>query len=127
MREGVGRSPMHRLIYWLALATVASLLGVFLVVAFIEYYLYFTKNEHDAEIAATSVFKRICIQHGFDPHVFHGPTRPDVNSDKKLGIYQFEWTMDTSKVISVSVVYLPYDLPYSISVGLIENEAGQKK
>jgi hypothetical protein len=59
------------------------------------------------------MFLKICNRNGLDPQSFRGPDRPNIESDKQLGIYTFAWTRAPEEVLYVHVTYLPYDLPYS--------------
>ena len=85
-----------------------------------ETYLYLTRSEPKARAAAQELFVRLCAKRGLDPASFRGPTRPSVQSDSMLNTYTFEWTRGPQESITISVMYLPYDLPYSISEGILE-------
>jgi hypothetical protein len=77
-----------------------------------EYYVYCTRSEAKARAAAQVQFQKICAQHDLDPNSFHGPDRP---SNAAADQYTFVWTRSPDETIYVSVAYLPYDFPYSIS------------
>jgi len=78
----------------------------------VEFYIYFTRSEAKARAAAQVQFAHICKQYELDPDSFHGPDRP---SNAAADQYQYVWTRSSAETISVSVAYLPYDFPYSIS------------
>jgi hypothetical protein len=111
---------------WGALIVLLVPLGGALYFGSIESYIYLTRSESKAQGAAQAVFSRICEQEKLDPRSFHGPDRPSIELDKKRNQYSFVWTRSFNETINVSVVYLPYDLPYSISEAIIERkrEAG---
>ena len=112
---------------WLILGGISAALAVALFLFSIEYYQYLTRNEAKAQEAATAEFRTICIRHGLDPALFHGPVRPDTESDNKSGTYTFDWAISPSETVSVTVMYLPYDMPYSISAGLTEGDPRWKR
>lgn len=87
-----------------------------------ETYLYMTRSEPRAQAAAQQLFMRICSRQGVDPSSFRGPDRPSVQSDERLNSYTFVWTRNPQENITISVTYLPYDLPYSISEGITERK-----
>jgi hypothetical protein len=109
---------------WKTLRWVALLvpLGGILYIGSSEAYLYLTRSEARAQSAAQAMFIRICDRQRIDPHSFHGPERPSVQSDQILGAYTFVWTRSPEETIAVSVTYLPYDLPYSISEAITERK-----
>jgi hypothetical protein len=78
----------------------------------VESYIYFTRSESKARAAAQVQFLKICDRNGLDPKSFHGPARP---SNAAVDQYMFVWTRSPEETISVSVAYLPYELPYSMS------------
>jgi hypothetical protein len=82
----------------------------------LELYLYVTRSEAKAQTTAEAVFSEICEQHGLDPRTFRGPFPLGDDADH----YEFVWSQSTGRDITVSVIYLPYDVPYSISPALIE-------
>jgi hypothetical protein len=100
------------------------LFGGFFYVGSVEFYLYVTRSEAKAQAAAEAVFAQVCDQHALDRRAFHGPVRPSasVESDEMLGAYTFRWRESAEREITVSVTYLPYDVPYSMSEGLIEGK-----
>ena len=93
------------------------LAGVFYLSAF-ESYIYLTRSDAKAEAAAQAMFVRICEQNGLDPASFQGPERRIPQPDE----YNFVWARLPEENISVSVIYLPYDLPYSLSDALVERK-----
>lgn len=107
---------------WLGFIGLLLLLAGPLYLGSSEVYLYLTQSEAKAQAAAQTMFKRICDREGLDPRSFHGPERPSVESDKKLDAYTFVWARSPDETITISVTYLPYDLPYSISESIIERK-----
>ena len=107
---------------WACFIGLSVLLGGILYIGSSEAYLYLTRSESKAQAAAQRVFTRICDQQQLDPHSFHGPDRPSIGSDEKLGIYTFVWTRSPDEKVYVHVTYLPYDLPYSISEAITERK-----
>lgn len=102
-----------------------SLLAIFLLLSagvlyFTAYesYAYLTRSEAKAEAAAQAMFVKICEQNALDPTSFSGPERRIPQPDE----YNFIWARSPDETISVSVIYLPYDLPYSLSEALIERK-----
>ena len=111
---------------WLVYGGLFILLLGFLYFSSWEAYVWLTQSDVKAQAAAEAMFKKICGREGLDPDSFSGPQRPSLQSDKKLDTYTFLWSRAPEETISVSVVYLPYDLPYSISQALIEAKHGVK-
>jgi len=107
---------------WGGFIGLLVLLGGGLYISSSEAYLYLTRSESRAQQAAQAMFEEICGRQRLDPHSFHGPDRLSVQSDEKLGTYTFVWTRSPEETISVSVTYLPYDLPYSISEAITEHK-----
>jgi hypothetical protein len=77
-----------------------------------EYYVYLTRSEPKAQAAAQVQFTKICARLELDPNSFRGPERPD---NAAADQYTFVWTRSSDETIYVSVAYLPYDFPYSVS------------
>jgi hypothetical protein len=102
-------------------------LGAALYISSSEAYLYLTRSESKAQAAAQVMFAKICDRQRLDPNSFHGPNRPSVHSDEKLGTYTFMWLRSPEETITVSVTYLPYDLPYSISEAITERKPAPGK
>ena len=115
-----------RTLKWFGLAFGAAVVLGALYIRGSEVYLYLTQSEEKAQAAASAMFIKICGRQGLDPRSFHGPDRPSIPSDKKLDSYTFVWTRPPKETITVSVTYLPYDLPYSISEGITESEQNAK-
>jgi hypothetical protein len=63
------------------------------------------------------MFKKLCDRNGLDAKSFHGPERNEkaAESDSNRKAYSFLWTGNRDEVIAITVTYLPYDQPYSIS------------
>jgi hypothetical protein len=107
---------------WAGLIALLVLLGGILYFVSAETYLYLTQSEAKAQAAAQAMFMRICDRQGLNPNSFHGPERLNVQLDKQRGTYMFVWSRSPEETITVSVMYLPYDLPYSISEAITERK-----
>jgi hypothetical protein len=78
-----------------------------------EIYLYATRSDAKAQLAAEKMFLEICHREEIEASQFSGP--------ETIGAYSYVWKRTPEETISVSVMYLPYDLSYSLSKALIEN------
>mgnify|MGYP003395427691 CR=1 FL=1 len=107
----------------LAFGAVAFLVGAYLSIA--EIYIYEMRSASKAQAEAYAEFVRLCGEYGIDPSGFTGPTQPNAEFSKKRGEYIFEWSMEPSKSISVSITYLPHDVIVSMSPTLLESREGR--
>jgi hypothetical protein len=105
-----------KVVRWGCFIGLLVLFGGILYIASSETYLYLTRSENRAQAAAQAMFMKICHRQQLDPRSFYGPDRPSIRSDEKLDVYTFVWSRGPEETITVSVMYLPYDLPYSVSV-----------
>jgi hypothetical protein len=89
-----------------------------------EYYMYFSRNEKSAQVEAKGMFSKICERNALNEQSFHGPERDPraAVSDGKQHTYTFLWTRNPGEEIEVTVTYLPYETPYSISAGLVQED-----
>ncbi len=85
-----------------------------------EIYLYVTRSEEKAQVSAQMIFIHICERQRLDPTSFRGPDRPRINMDEEQGVYTFMWTRSQEETITVTITYMPYDYPYSLSNALSE-------
>jgi hypothetical protein len=108
----------------LALVGLVAILGPIFYFGSLEVYEYLTRSEDKARAAAREMFLKICDRQGLDPHTFRGPDRPSIESDRLLGQYTFVWNRvwEPEEKVYVHVTYLPYDLPYSVSRPIFEQE-----
>ena len=113
-------AAIMKAIRWTFIAGALCLAAGVLYIITSEAYLYLTRSERRAEAAAQELFARLCVRRGLDPRSFGGPTRPSVQSDSKLNSYTFVWARAPEETVTISVTYLPYDLPYSISEGITD-------
>ena len=107
------------LVVMASICVPAFLLGMYF--AGPELYLYFKKDEVKAQSDAEAMFVKVCQDEGLDPSTFSGPSRPNIATDDKLHQYNFRWTRNAREWITVGVVYLPHDVPYSMSPTIVEN------
>jgi hypothetical protein len=97
-----------------------------LIISIVLYWLsyegfeYLTRSEIKARGAAEKLFEDICARDGFDPREFVGPNLTYSISNGLSTQYNFVWIRNPAETISIGVTYFPYDLPYSLSRGLIE-------
>jgi hypothetical protein len=113
-----------KIFQWPVLFGLVVVVGTVVYFGAIETYIYFTRSEAKAQTAAQTMFLKICESEKLDPYSFHGPSRPSIQSDEKLGAYTFVWTRSPEETITVSITYFPYDLPYSVSEAIIEHKPG---
>jgi hypothetical protein len=106
-------------------AAIVILVPLLAIVYFgtVESYIYLTRSEAKERAAAQAQFIRICDDMGLDPNSFHGP---DPLSNAAPGLIMFVWTKSPEEEIYVSVTYLPYDLPYSVSRGIARRPTARK-
>jgi hypothetical protein len=113
-----------KVLRWIGFVGLVAILGPIFYFGSLEGYEYLTQSEAKARTAAQEMFLKICDRKGLDPHAFRGPDRPNIEADKQLGQYTFVWTRAPGEVIYVHVMYLPYDLPYSVSNSILEQGFG---
>ena len=110
-----------KIVRWGSITALLALLVGAAYLASVESYIYFTRSEAKARTAAQVQFMKICGRYELDPNSFHGPERPrNAAPDQNM----FVWTRSPEETISVSVAYLPYDLPYSISETISSRKYG---
>ena len=85
----------------------------------IESYVYFTRSEAMAQVAAEAMFVELCREYGLDPQSFHGPERPGGQTGDKLNQYNFIWTRQPEEEITVDIMYWPSQAPYTMSEGIL--------
>jgi len=110
-----------KIVRWACIIALLVLLVGAAYLGSVEFYTYFTRSEDKARAAAQVQFLKICDRYEFDPNSFHGPDQPRNAAPDQ---YMFVWTRSPEETISVSVVYLPYDLPYSISEAISSRKYG---
>lgn len=107
----------RRFVLWFCLFVLLLPVVIIGLVGSVEYYTYFTRSESKALADAQQVFLQVCQDQQLDPRTFK--LSPSI-INKRSGAYMFIWTRSAEETITVSVSYLPYDLPYSISEALVE-------
>jgi hypothetical protein len=109
-----------RVFRWTGIALLSLVLSGVLYVFGMEGYQYLTQSEPKARWRAQAKFESLCKEFELSPQSFHGPERPNPAVDKQLGVYSYAWTRFPGEEIDVSITYLPFDVVYSASAKLIE-------
>jgi hypothetical protein len=124
----------HWLVRWLVRIVIAtSGIVIVIVISAILYFVlaeslhYLTRSQIEAQVAAQAQFEIICRQQELDSRDFRGPFQPYMRSDRRTHAYNFVWIRMPGETITITVSYLPYDLPYSLSRSLIEHRDAERR
>ena len=112
--------PLIKLLRRTTVGVLSIVTALVLYVTAGETYRYVTKSPERAEAEAQRVFLNICARERFDPKVFRGPERPNVQLDEERGYYTFSWSKSEAETIYITVSYVPYDISYTMSQALTE-------
>lgn len=107
---------------WIGVFGLLILIGGGLYIGASEVYIYLTRSDVKAQMAAQELFHKICDRQGIDSHSFNGPMRLSLEQDYKNDQYTFIWSRAHDETIYINVSYLPYDFAYSISETTTEHK-----